>query len=813
MNNSDLRRVLSRLSNDEFFDREAELDKLYLLATGRARREIASPRDAAESPLATRQGARPRRARNALLLGPPRVGKSELLRKCFDLLFSEGGEVAPVYYAFKPYPLEPDRFALDFLSQFLAQLIAFRRADPRLVGAADEPLATIARAAPSEDYLWVRAVVDSFSRAVAAGDMALVVRTALFAPAVAAANAHLSPFVMIDNFHLLAGDATTGQGRWGASPDELMAEAIDAGRAKSPVAELRSEFLRALAADGPPAQAGVAPAVAPAYLLCGLRRMMVDLIPPDEALFSRLDLIRLEAMSEEPLERMIRATARELGVDISDSTTELMIQQLNRDLFYIRALLDGAASRGTALKTFMEFERVYTEEVLGGRISHYLGALLRDLAPDPRARRAAFEALGLVVDSGVAVPIDALTERMSEHVTDADALLARLHARELLEINYGFVNASDDPVLADFARAKYRSEIAGGQRPVAGEQLLGEKLKHSYRLMMSRYNRAVESQLVALLSRFDFQGLPATLFDQSAFEKRYRGMSRVQVRRALDEEAERVRLPQIVMVNDAGAGEQPGITWRLFSASGFEGGIYSDANEIHWLIALINSKEALDVETLNRIDQRLESGSRTSRERSAQAGRTIRWYISKEGFSAVAAERLSSMRAFRSTYSQLDLIQDYLVKLSAGEAGARPASEFELVIPAEDEAELIAARTVEQIARAADFEQEAINQIKTALIEACLNAAEHGDSPDRRIYQRFSIEDDRLIITVSNKGKTVGAADGQSTPLIGVTPAATSRGRGLKIIRALMDEVRFERTDDGASLVMTKFLKRAKVED
>ena len=35
-----------------------------------------------------------------------------------------------------------------------------------------------------------------------------------------------------------------------------------------------------------------------------------------------------------------------------------------------------------------------------------------------------------------------------------------------------------------------------------------------------------------------------------------------------------------------------------------------------------------------------------------------------------------------------------------------------------------------------------------------------------------------------------------------------SRGRGLKIIRGLMDEVHFERTDDGATLVMTKLLKR-----
>jgi serine/threonine-protein kinase RsbW len=262
------------------------------------------------------------------------------------------------------------------------------------------------------------------------------------------------------------------------------------------------------------------------------------------------------------------------------------------------------------------------------------------------------------------------------------------------------------------------------------------------------------------------------------------------------------------MVNDAGSGDHPGITWRLFAANGFEGGIYSEANEVTWLIALINSKEPLDVETLNRMDQRLETFSRAADDRSGQAGRTIRWYISKEGFSAVATERLSSIRAHRSTYSQLDLIHDYLVKLQSSDREARPASEFELVIPIEDEAELIAARTVEHIARAADFEQEAINQIKTALVEACINAAEHSNSPDRRIYQRFAIEDDRLIITVSNKGKTFAAMNGHSSPFNGSAPSGTSRGRGLQIIRALMDEVIFERTDDGTSLVMTKYLKR-----
>jgi serine/threonine-protein kinase RsbW len=484
-----------------------------------------------------------------------------------------------------------------------------------------------------------------------------------------------------------------------------------------------------------------------------------------------------------------------------------MNRQLNCDVFYARAILDAAASRGLSLKTFIEFERVYTAEVLNGRIGAYLNAVLRDVAPQIHDGRAALETLSLVESAGSRIPIDAVTERIAEHTSDARTLLARMHSRELVEISYGFVNASSDPVLADYVRERYRREIAGVPRPAAGEELLGEKLKHSYRLMMARYNRSIQSQLIELLSRFDFQNIPASLFDQLAFEKLYRGTSRVQVRRALDDEPERMRLPQMVLVHDLGGDEDAAVNWRIFTATGFEGGIYSEANEVMWLVALINSKEPVDFEALDRMDKQLEAAERAHRAKTGTSRPVVRWYITRDHFSALAYERLSKSEAYCSNYLQLDLIQDYLTKLSL-DGEARPASEFELIIPIEDEAELIAARTAEQIARAANFDQEAINQIKTALIEACINAAEHGDSPDRKIHQRFAIDDDKLIITVSNKGKMFGRVNGQSTPSVAAQPTKGARGRGLQIIRALMDEVEFERTDDGARLVMTKYLKR-----
>ena len=126
--------------------------------------------------------------------------------------------------------------------------------------------------------------------------------------------------------------------------------------------------------------------------------------------------------------------------------------------------------------------------------------------------------------------------------------------------------------------------------------------------------------------------------------------------------------------------------------------------------------------------------------------------------------------------------------------------------------EMLAASAVEQVARRLSFTAEAINQIKTAVIEACINASEHSLSPDRKIYQRFQVENDRLSITISSRGilpiNFMGNAQGEEGT---TTVEATDdrRGWGLKLIQTLMDEVEFERVDEGTSLRMTKYLRQS----
>jgi serine/threonine-protein kinase RsbW len=192
--------------------------------------------------------------------------------------------------------------------------------------------------------------------------------------------------------------------------------------------------------------------------------------------------------------------------------------------------------------------------------------------------------------------------------------------------------------------------------------------------------------------------------------------------------------------------------------------------------------------------------------RECSFGRVRLWLVAPEGFSPEASELLKEREAFGSSRQQLELLTAR-VKSEVRSLDASRPDEYEMVIPMGADTELIAAHTVEQIARRVHFSPEAINQIKTALVEACINATEHSLSPDRKIYQRFRVENDKLVVTVASRGVVPANLADQNGSGVGQPEGKSRRGWGLKLIRTLMDEVEFERVDDGTQLRMTKYLR------
>jgi serine/threonine-protein kinase RsbW len=134
---------------------------------------------------------------------------------------------------------------------------------------------------------------------------------------------------------------------------------------------------------------------------------------------------------------------------------------------------------------------------------------------------------------------------------------------------------------------------------------------------------------------------------------------------------------------------------------------------------------------------------------------------------------------------------------------------FELHVPSTQGAEKIAMDFAATVAKTMDFPAERIDDLKTAVAEACMNAIEHGNKlhAATRLGVRLTVDKDRLQVAVQDRGAGIGeirAPDIESR-IEGKTDA---RGWGIFLIENLMDEVSFESGADGNVVTMIIYLDK-----
>ncbi|MDT4955782.1 MAG: serine/threonine-protein kinase RsbW [Acidobacteriota bacterium] len=744
--------ILGRIAPDEFVGRGDALDQVVRHASTGAHE------------------------RGLLLLGAPSTGISELLRQAYDELFREGGVAIPIYFALTRNDKTAVGTAKHFLQTFLLQLIAFRRQDATLASSSLSLRDLLELAAPG-DYEWIERLVEMTERARMDEDARSYIRLCLSAPQ-RAATGGARPFILLDGLEL-------------------------AERLNGVEVPLGTEIAQAMMHSGGP------------YVLAGLRRHLLDVVYSARNGNDFAASLRLERLNDDDARTMVEHLARRNDVTINDQTRDLIVQQTNGNPFYLTSILRAARESNVALTSFRNCQQLYVDELMGGRINRHFTSILEEVAPSAAVRRSLIRVLyeSAQNEQGRA-PVETWRKRLNLEPEHFQKIIRQLHVHELASLNSNFVEAGNDSLVwLDYLRARYRLEVAAEPRALVVADTLSETLKRAPQTMARHYRRVAALGLRELLERFNCQRVPASLFHYDRFSRTHKGMDADDLVAALDAETDLVRLPQVVHAASCAAFHPPMQqvcdVERSAVAHGFDAGQYSDANEVVWLAAEIESKlEAGRGVTEIWCDRLMQVA------RVCGFSRVRLWLVAPEGFNADASELLNEREAYGSSRKQLELLTERINAASAAMARQEVApDEFEMVIPMGDDTELIAAHTVEQIARRISFQPEAINQIKTALVEACINATEHSLSPDRKIYQRFRVESDRLVVTVSSRGVVPPGLSGQNG-VNGNGSEATAenskerRGWGLKLIRSLMDEVEFERVDDGTRLRMTKYLHK-----
>ncbi len=138
--------------------------------------------------------------------------------------------------------------------------------------------------------------------------------------------------------------------------------------------------------------------------------------------------------------------------------------------------------------------------------------------------------------------------------------------------------------------------------------------------------------------------------------------------------------------------------------------------------------------------------------------------------------------------------------------------EVHLTIPIAPEMEIAAMAQVAALGEWMEMGRDKIDEVKMAVAEACINAFEHSQTPDRKVDIEFRIgsESDAngrpyLEVDVSDAGRGFDPSRLETPEFSAKLRSPRKRGWGIRIIESLMDDVRIESGARGTRIIMRKY--------
>lgn len=135
--------------------------------------------------------------------------------------------------------------------------------------------------------------------------------------------------------------------------------------------------------------------------------------------------------------------------------------------------------------------------------------------------------------------------------------------------------------------------------------------------------------------------------------------------------------------------------------------------------------------------------------------------------------------------------------------------EINLTIPIIPNMEVAATQTAEAVARFMEFDSDQIDEVKHALIEACINAFEHSKSSEGKVYIKFVMRPEDLMVVIQDFGQGFDLGGVEKPDITQKFGENTyKRGWGLMLIESLMDSVEIFSNPSGTMITMCKLRQR-----
>ncbi len=809
---SPYRSILSQLASDEILSRTASaLDDVY-------------------------QSAVLKNARAVLVIGRPQSGKTELLRLTYDRLFNEQGRTLPIYFSLRRDRLSPDKFAKDFLLTLLRQYLAFVNHDVALVPRHELTERDLLNLAPASEYAALKEIVDSYEARAQEPDKRSLVRYTLGLPQRLASRTPYHITVMLDEAQWLDRIVT----------DEEIANLFgEVLQQPHLVSFILTGQQRALL-DQLAAEEGVIGNV-----------KLLHFLPPD--LFSLQDLVKRWCVQDNAAfdSEIGRLAVHQLDGNLfylraltAASSERKMWFDKGADFerLYVSELLQGRIAH-----YFSRLLRQLASDATRGQAGEHAAIEIVYICAEAMASRAPVELIKARLAPRIEISAllaelhrQELITLLDGHILPSEDMvfcdwIAATHRRfegaSLEEVKLDLLRRrikSVPDMLALSARRTLHTQIEALLRRFDGQTLAHSLFAHdefviryghaTYEIMLgglAAENERVQLPQVVHVAEghlFTHRSLPASWsyllafgFEEGIYDQEHEVVWLLAVAdspsaitaeavQSLDQQLTEIQTA--LTANQAQGKPVPKIMRWAISKMGFtpdgtialleRGFASSDSLQLELLTRILASEspknEASDLITIDLTLAPLESESIVPPAMQLTSELDIPIEVVAE---PETSDEESAPVVTVSVAPELPVAKPIVQK---------DANDFEMAIPSNDDKEIIAARVAERMARSAGFAPAAVNQIKTALIEACLSLAAAEEAPDGNIYQRYHLDEEKMTITISNIA--TGLTETEGTIVVD-DPERLWR---LDVLRSLVDFVRLTQLDTGWRVELTRFI-------
>lgn len=136
--------------------------------------------------------------------------------------------------------------------------------------------------------------------------------------------------------------------------------------------------------------------------------------------------------------------------------------------------------------------------------------------------------------------------------------------------------------------------------------------------------------------------------------------------------------------------------------------------------------------------------------------------------------------------------------------------EVRLTLPMKPDIEIEASERISEVAAEAGMSQDKIDELRMAVIEASINALEHSQAKDQKIYLFISVfggnDPEYIEVKIQDRGVGIPQESRVSAQSDSNVQVLQKRGWGLSIIQGLMDDLEIQCGPQGTVIAMTKYL-------